>query len=108
MPIIGIMFWMVLACSGNHLLNASLSMDLYNVYDYVNSKQSQWMFMALYPTFLACYVKSCDMTIINGVCCAMFHLGTFMAHGRWPSQLLCGDPMNCWRGQYLYSHAIFY
>merc|ERR1712146_133860 len=42
-----------------------------------------------------------------GVCDSMRHLGIFLSDARWPTQLLCGDPMNCWRSQYTYSHALF-
>merc|ERR1712025_255347 len=43
-----------------------------------------------------------------GVCESLKSLGHFMAMARWPNQMFCGDPMACWRSQYLYSHAIHY
>jgi len=108
MPVIGIMFWCAFAGGGNHLLYASLSGDLLQVHDFINLEGSMTMWAALYPAFVASWVKREDMPIILGTCVSMWHFGNFMAIGRWPTQLGCGDPMNCWRGQYLYSHAIFY
>merc|ERR1719326_886095 len=47
-PIIGIMFCWAFV-SGNALLWASLSMDMYNVYDYVNEVEAQTIFISIYP-----------------------------------------------------------
>lgn len=108
MPVIGTMFW--LACFGGswHYLYASLSMDMVNVHDQANMENFMLTWCSIYPVFLASYVKPDDMTIILSVCESMWHLGNFMSISRWPGQLLCVDPMNCWRSQYLYSHGIFY
>merc|ERR1719162_2631544 len=93
--------------TGNPLI-ASLVMEMVDVFRCVEALEFYFIYIAIFPAFVGSYVKACDLALILSVCEGLKHLGEFMAIARWPVQLLCGDPMNCWRSQYLYSHAIFY
>merc|ERR1711865_401609 len=87
----------------------SLSMEMYNVQGWFGGWIWEYAyFWAAYPAFVGTYSRPEDYPLILGVCDGLKHVGMFLADARWPGQLMCGDPMNCWRGQYNYSHAIFY
>jgi hypothetical protein len=105
-PTIGIMFITILF-TGNPFYG-SWSMDLLNVFRNTEGFEAFLMFFYVYPAFVGTYVKLTDLTVYLGVMEGLKHLGEFLAMSRWPNQLFCGDPMACWRSQYLYSHAIFY
>merc|ERR1719265_909800 len=101
------MFWMQFM-PGNSLLWASLSMDYFNVMDQMGAWECIYIFPTIYPAFMWSYCKREDMPVLLGACNGLRALGDFLQWSRWPNQLLCGDPMACWRSQYLFSHAIFY
>lgn len=89
-------------------LNSSLCMEWFNLYRQAEGFEAMYLFVSVYPAFVNMYMHIGAIPIFLSVCDSMRHLGHFLALGRWPVQLYCGDPMNCWRSQYLYSHAIFY
>merc|ERR1739848_648124 len=91
-PIIGIMFFCALLGGGAlHLLLTSLAMDTPDVWEFMQLNEIMFAWLAIYPAFASLYVKKIDMTVFMGVCQAMWALGLFMGHTRWPSQLHCGD-----------------
>merc|ERR1712196_355577 len=86
----------------------SLFMENYNLNDKLTYVSEYYMWISLYPAFTSMCSNIESVKILLAICLSMYHLGIFMGHGTWPVQLLCGDPMSCWRGQYLYSHGYFY
>lgn len=106
MPTIGAMFWA--AAATPNPLNTSLYMEWFNEYRTLEGCDAYYIFASIYPAFVGQYMEIDSCPFFLGVCAGMRQLGHFMAISRWPNQMLCGDPMNCWRSQYLYSHALFY
>jgi hypothetical protein len=104
-PTIGGMFLAMLASPSP--LNVSLCMEWFNIHRLVEGFEAYWLFVSIYCAFVGQYLRIEDVPFFLSVCESMRNLGSFLAISRWPSQLLCGDPMNCWRSQYLFSHAIF-
>merc|ERR1711904_727939 len=105
-PTIGCMFISMLFTPNP--LNLSLMMEWFNMHRCNEGNENQMLFIAVYPSFVGQYMKILDVALFLGICESIRNLGHFMAIGRWPNQMFCGDPMACWRSQYLYSHAIFY
>lgn len=105
-PVIGRMFWMMVVHPNP--LWTSMFMEFFNVYRHVEGWTQYLYWFSCYPIFAASYMHADGLPWLLGVCDSMRHLGTFMSDARWPSMLLCGDPMYCWRSQYTYSHGLFY
>lgn len=106
MPTIAYMFFGTLFTPSP--LNSSLMMETANMWRTQEGYEHVYLYISLYPAFVGTYMEITSIPYFLGVCDAMRNLGHFLAIGRWPVQLYCGDPMACWRSQYLYSHAIFY
>merc|ERR1712224_1074415 len=84
-------------------------MEMFNMYRlYEGTDGFYFQYIAIYPAFLGQYMANSRAPFFLGVCAGMRQFGHFMAISSWPTILLCGDPMNCWRSQYLYSHQVFY
>jgi len=105
LPTIAIMT--LYALSTPNPLNTSLFMEFFNMYRVLEGFDAYYFFIGVYPAFVAQYIEISSVCFFLGVCETMRFLGDFLAINRWPNMLYCGDPMNCWRSQYLYSHAIF-
>lgn len=105
MPTIGLMFWLNLFVTNP--LNYSLYMELINQHFQIEASENIYMWHSLYPAFVSENLMLPGTAVFLGVCDAMRHLGSFLALSTWPTVLFCGDPMKCWRSQYLYSHAGF-
>lgn len=105
-PTIGGMF--LAATAVPNPLNISLFCEWFNRFRTMEGLDWTFMWIGIYPAFVGQYmaIESCGFFL--GACAGLRQLAHFLAIGRWPTQLLCGDPMACWRGQYLFSHAIFY
>ena len=86
----------------------SLMMEWFNLYRMSEGLEWYVVFVCLWPAFVGQYMQMSSVPVFVSICEGLRHLGHFLAIFRWPNMLLCGDPMNCWRSQYLYSHAIFY
>lgn len=91
-----------------NFLATSLFMDIFNLDRVMAGESYVFIWHSLYPSFIGENAALISVPFLLGVCDSMRHLGSFMALSTWPSQLFCGDPMNCWRSQYLFSHAPFY
>merc|ERR1711977_761301 len=86
----------------------SLYMDWYKLYDHIGGNQGAcYAIMCLYPAFVGTYARAQDIAWFLSVCDSMRHLGTVLFNLGWPGLLLCGDPTQCWRSQYTFSHKIF-
>lgn len=105
-PTIGGMFFAIFA-TPNPLM-WSLFMEFFCLWRCIEGWENYWVYISIYPAFVNQYMATASQPLFLGICAGMRHLGHFLAIGRWPTQMLCGDPMNCWRSQYLYSHALFY
>lgn len=107
-PVVGAMF--AATALGPNASALGVAMNMYFVRDYIGGWHSFLCVypFSLYPTFVGQYVCKQDYPWVLGVVRAMVRVGLFMGDLGWPLQLHCGDPMNCWRSQYLYSHAAFY
>lgn len=106
LPTIAIIFFLNLLTANP--LYASLCMEWFNLYRVSEGFETYWLFISAYPAFVGQYLEVEGVVVFLSFCESLRSLGTFLAILRWPGQLHCGDPMNCWRSQYLYSHAIFY
>jgi len=103
-PVIWLMFWLN---SPPAPLNYSLYMEYANIYRHDVANASSTLIMSLYPAFVGTYARVQDLAWFSSVCDSMRHIG-FMVFGlSWSDLLLCGDPTQCWRSQYSYSHKIF-
>merc|ERR1712100_786624 len=90
-------------------MGASLGMDLFTCFKISNDNEGvYWILIMTWPAFAVRYMSMASFPILCSICVSLRNLGDFMAMSRWPLHLFCGDPMNCWRSQYLFSHAIFY
>lgn len=89
-------------------LNISLFMEMFNMWRTIEGYDGQEIYLSIYPAFVAQYMQVESIPWILCVSESMRNLGHWLAIARWPNMMLCGDPMNCWRSQYLYSHALFY
>lgn len=89
-------------------LNLSVCMDFFIYWRTVEQYEMYYYLIALYSPLAGQYMEITSIPLFLSFCEAFRNFGHFMAISRWPNQLFCGDPMNCWRSQYLYSHAIFY
>jgi hypothetical protein len=105
-PTIGAMFLMNF-CVPNPL-NLSLFMEWFNEWRVSEGSDLNYCFVELWPAFASQYMQMSNIPFFISACESLRNLGHFMAIARWPNMMLCGDPMNCWRSQYLYSHALFY
>lgn len=103
---IAIMFWGGLLTPNP--LNCSLMMEWFNLLRTEEGTEFYYIFISVYPAFVVMYMEIGGIPWFLSVCDSLRHVGHFLALFRWPAQLYCGDPMACWRSQYLYSHAIFY
>jgi hypothetical protein len=106
MPTIVLMFFSIFLHASP--LNLSLMMEFFNYFRTLEGFPIYWFWVMVYPAFVGSYMSLSTIPILLGVVEGLRNLGHFMAMSRWPNQLFCGDPMACWRSQYLYSHAIFY
>jgi len=104
MPTIGLMFWLNVGVPNP--LVVSLYMELINMDFFMGACDNVYYWHHLYPAFVSEYMHSC--AVFLGICEAMRHLGSFLTLLGWPAVLFCGDPMKCWRSQYLHSHGGFY
>jgi hypothetical protein len=87
---------------------SSLYMEWFNLYDTTCGFYVIYLWVSMWPAFAAIYMSYPALAFLIGVNEGLRNLGHFFGIGRWPNQLFCGDPMACWRSQYLYSHAVFY
>merc|ERR1712139_272998 len=72
MPVIGMMFWVAVFGGGtNALFYVSFVMDTYDVFDYNAYLDYMYLYVSIYPVFVSKFVKSCDVTVILGVCHSM-------------------------------------
>merc|ERR1719321_2530868 len=83
-------------------------MEWVNLWRTFEGSDGCWVFVSIYPAFVGQYLALSSALLFLSIGVGLRNLGHFMAISRWPTQLGCGDPMNCWRSQYLYSHAIFH
>merc|ERR1719214_248334 len=105
-PTIGVMFLVMLLPPNATYI--SVCMDMFNLYRLCEGSDVYNLFIVIYPAFVGQYMDVSMVPFFLGVCESLKSLGHFMAMARWPNQMFCGDPMACWRSQYLYSHAIHY
>jgi len=106
-PTIGMMFFVIAVTPDP--LNLSLYQDTYFLAEGLKGCEAYWgIFRPSVPLFVGQYAEIGRIPLFLSWCESMRCLGTFMSIGRWPAQLLCADPMACWRSQYLFSHAPFY
>lgn len=89
-------------------LNASLAMEWGQMWRIYEGFEHYHLFAHIYPAFVGMYLENSSVPVFLGICESMRCLGTWLQINRWPMQMFCGDPMACWRSQYLYSHATMY
>lgn len=106
-PSIGLMFVVIIGTPNP--LYISLYQDSFFVGRGLGGCEAYWgIFRPLVPVFVGQYAAIGRIPLFLSFCESMRCLGTFMAINRWTAELFCGNPMACWRSQYLYSHAPFY
>jgi hypothetical protein len=106
MPTVGGMFLAIFLAANPQY--CGMGMEMVSVYKTAEGFENYYMWIFMFPAFVGSHVKASDTAFQLSVMESLKHLGEFMAIARWPNQLFCGDPMACWRSQYLYSHAIFH
>jgi len=84
-----------------------LYLELFNLWRIFEGTEGQYVFISIYPAFVGQYMSISSIPFFLGVCDGLRHIGEFLNLGNLSNILLCGDPMNCWRSQYLYSHKAF-